>query len=49
METLREIIDNSKIKNNGDGTVTVELNGAGPVAFVVEKQKATQKTLNSAN
>lgn len=44
-----EIVDNSKVKNNGDGTVTVELNGAGPVAFVVEKQKATQKTLNSAN
>lgn len=42
-----EVIDKSKIKNNGNGTVTVEITGSGPIAFAVQKQKVVRKTLNS--
>lgn len=44
-----EVIDASKIKNNKDGTVTVEVAGSGPIIFAVQKQKVVRKTLNSAS
>ena len=34
----------ANVKNNGDGTVTVELNNLGPVAFCVEQQSGPAQT-----
>lgn len=38
-EDLWEVIDNDKVKNNGDGTVTVEFTSLSPVAFAVQNTK----------
>lgn len=42
-----EVIDPSKVVNNGDGTVSVTFDSLSPVAFVVEKQEAADKPENS--
>ena len=41
-------IDKSRVKNNKDGTVTVNITESGPIAFVVEKKNTVRKTLGSA-
>lgn len=41
-------IDKSRVKNNKNGTVTVNITESGPIAFVVEKQNTVRKTLGSA-
>lgn len=38
-ENLWEVIDNDKVKNNGDGTVTVEFTSLSPIAFAVQNTK----------
>lgn len=38
-EDLWEVIDNDKVKNNGDGTVTVEFTSLSPIAFAVQNTK----------
>lgn len=43
------VIDQSKVKVNKDGTVTVEFTSAGPVAFAVQKTKTVAKTLSRAS
>lgn len=37
-----EVIDHQKVKNNGDGTVTVEFSNLSPVAFAVQKGGALE-------
>ena len=48
-EDLWEVIDNDKVKNNGDGTVTVEFTSLSPIAFAVQNTKgnAPVKALDS--